>query len=377
MKLISVSILVCLIAVGIYFRVLQVAIFTAAAFLAPSRNDFSVPREAAASWAAVSYRRAGRPFRTSRTAVTYHPEYENFQVSQAVRCLEEAAALGVEFVRVDVRWGAVLPDGESPNETAFAWYRSFFETARECGLEPIIVLSSPPRSVRRIPKHELLDRWRVFVEQVVSRLGDLCNMYQVMNEPNNPVYSIFDSETLPEAVMSASRSIKSHVTGAKVLVNFLMDIPHWRSNAARLLSETGTSIDIVGVDHYPGTWAIGRNKGWASSIRMLSGIDTADPASPWYHREFAIVETGFSTNLPPVRGPAEQECFFLDLERNLQSFGHLGNRLLFVGFYELCDSNSHAILNPEAHFGLIEDDCTTRKPAFAIAQRISLRGIFK
>lgn len=378
MKLLALAILVPLVSVGVYYRVPQVAIFAVtAALYSPWQNNFSIPREAANSWASVTPQTVTRTTHLSGTAVTYHPEYHNFKAFQASRALEEAAALGVEFVRTDVRWSAVLPDGVTPNKTAFAWYRSFFETSRAYGLKPLIVLSSPPKTIRHLPKRELLNRWQLFVEQVVSHLGDLCITYQVINEPNNPVYSIFDSETLPEAVMTASHLIKSRVNGAKVLVNFLVDIPHWRRDAERLLSQTGTSIDIVGVDHYPGTWAIGPSNGWASGIRMLSGIDTTRPGTLWYGRKLAIVETGFSTNLSGLRGPDQQKYFFLDLKQTLRNHSPFRNRLLFVGFYELCDSDSHAFLNPEAHFGLLNDDCTTRKPAFAIAQLISLEEMSK
>lgn len=378
MKLLTLAILVTLVSVGVYYRVPQVAIFTVAAALHSTwQNDFSIPREAANSWASVTPHTVMRTTHLSGTAVTYHPEYHDFQAYQASRGLKEAEALGVEFVRTDVRWSAVLPDGVTPDKKAFAWYRSFFKTARAYGLNPLIVLSSPPESVRHLPKRELLNRWLLFVEQVVYNLGDLCVTFQVLNEPNNPVYSIFDSVTLPEAVTSASQLIKSRVPGAKVLVNFLIDIPHWRRDAERLLSQTGTSIDVVGIDHYPGTWALGPNKGWSSCMRTLAGIDTTIPGTLWYGRDLAIVETGFSTNLPGLRAPDQQKDFFLDLDQSLRNLGPLRNRILFVGFYELCDSDSHAFLNPEAHFGLLKDDCATRKPAFAIAQQISLGVAYK
>ena len=238
---------------------MQVSIFAAAAALrTPWQNDFSISREAADSWAGVTPQGTIRTGHPSGTAVTYHPEYHDFNASQH-QGLAEAAALGVEFVRADVRWCAVLPDGVTPDIKAFEWYRTFFKTARSYGLTPMIVLSSPPKSVRHLTQREILKRWQLFVEQVVSNLGDLSITYQVLNEPNNPIYSIFDSETLPTAVMSAARLIKSRVPGAKVLVNFLVDIPHWQRNAERLLSQTGSSIDVVGIDHYPGTWALRRN----------------------------------------------------------------------------------------------------------------------
>ena len=374
MKLCLLVFLVSLVSIGLYYRVLQVAFFAAAAFGTSSQHDFSISREAAESWTGVPSLGFDNTPHPTGIAVTYHPEYQDFNASKANHALAEAAALGAEFVRTDVRWSAVLPDGMTPDGKAFDWYRAYFKIACAYGLKPLIVLSSPPAAIRGLSKRELLNRWQLYVEQVVARLGDLCVTFQVFNEPNNPIYSIFDSATLPEAVMSASQLIKSRVPEAKVLVNFLADIPHWRRNAELLLYHTGTSIDVVGIDHYPGTWALGPNKSWASCMQTLSGIDTTIPGTVWYGRTLAIVETGFSTNIPRVRGQAQQKEFYLDLAQSLQTLGPLRNRLLLVGFYELCDSNSHAFLNPEAHFGLLMDDCATRKPAFSIAKQISLEG---
>ena len=101
--------------VHLYYRILQVAIFAIAAALhSPWHNDFSISREAADGWAGVTPKTVIRTTSLSGTAVTYHPEYHDFQASQARRGLEEAAALGgFEFLRADVRWSAVLPDGRA------------------------------------------------------------------------------------------------------------------------------------------------------------------------------------------------------------------------------------------------------------------------
>lgn len=373
MKLFLIIFLMLLVLIGFYYRVLQVALFALAAYHTSTHHNFSILPEAAESWTSVLPLNLKRKPRLTGTVVTFHPEYLNFNVSRVRHGFEEAAALNVEFVRTDVRWSAILPDGVTPDRNALNWYKSFFETARSYGLRPMIVLSSPPSSVRHLPKRELLNLWQLYIEQVVSDLGNLCNTFQILNEPNNPIYSVFDSSTLPKAVMIASQLIKNRVSGAKIIINYLADLPHWRRDAEHLLSQTGKSIDIVGIDHYPGTWAIGPNKGWASCMHTLSGIDTTTPGTVWYGRQLAIMETGFSTNIPWLRGATQQKDFYLDLDKNLRKIGPLRSRILFVGFYELCDSNSHAFLNPEAHFGLLMNDCATRKPAFAIAKQISLR----
>ena len=96
MKLLVLTILVSLLSVGLYYRVLQVAIFAVAAALhSPWQNDFSISREAADGWASVTPKTVIRTTHLSGTAVTYHPEYHDFHASQALRGLEEAAALGV------------------------------------------------------------------------------------------------------------------------------------------------------------------------------------------------------------------------------------------------------------------------------------------
>lgn len=349
-------------------------LFAAAAFISSSKHDFSISRAAVAGWASVPPPESHNSPHHTGTAITYHPEYQDFNASKAHQGLKEAAELGVEFVRTDVRWSAVFPDGITPNKYAFAWYRAFFKEVRACGLEPIIVLSSPPTSLRRLPAHEFLNRWRIYVEQVVTQLGDVCVMFQVLNEPNNPIYSIFDSATLPQAVALASHLIKGRVSGSQVLVNFIADLPNWQREAERLLIQTGTSIDVVGIDHYPGTWALSSNRSWLKCLKKLSSIDTTIQGSAWYGRKLAIMETGFATNVPWLRGLTQQKEFYLDLKQSLQNLGSLRNKILFVGFYELCDSDSNAFLNPEAHFGLLMDDCTTCKPACEVAKKISLEG---
>jgi hypothetical protein len=77
------------------------------------------------------------------------------------------------------------------------------------------------------------------------------------------------------------------------------------------------------------------------------------------------METGYSTNVPFVRGGKAQANYFQKLRR---SVGEL-RRLEFVGIYELTDENSDAKPDPEANFGLL-DSRLRRKEAFAEAQRL-------
>src|SRR3990172_9356369 len=62
------------------------------------------------------------------------------------------------------------------------------------------------------------------------------------------------------------------------------------------------SIDIVAIDHYPGTWCCGSNyRDWAA-------LDTLLGIARDYGKEMAIMETGFSSWTWP-NGQQDQERF--------------------------------------------------------------------
>jgi hypothetical protein len=47
---------------------------------------------------------------------------------------------------------------------------------------------------------------------------------------------------------------------------------------------------------------------------------------------------------------------------------------VLVGIHELTDSDTHAFLDPEAHFGLLTSETLNRKLGFEIVQQI-FRGL--
>jgi hypothetical protein len=84
------------------------------------------------------------------------------------------------------------------------------------------------------------------------------------------------------------------------------------------------------------------------------------------------METGYSTNVPRLRGDREQVVYYRSLAEPICSLNRQSNNSVsLVGFYELCDSDTNALLDPEAHFGLLQSVSLTHKPAFVEAQRIS------
>ena len=251
------------------FRVLQVGSFFVAAAAKKFLHPDPVPdfKTLSPEWQYLQLARHYPPSH-SRGVITYHPWYHQFRPSVAIRCLGEAAELGAGFIRLDIRWKDLFPDGQPVDEAAWNWYQSYLTMAREgCGLEPIVVLSNPPEAILHWSVERRLEAWTAYVDEVARRLGRSCNFYQIMNEPNNPVFRIFPAKSTPAAIIAAARVIRQHNPEAKTAINMLVDLPGWKSDLEKLIDDSGGSIDIVGLDYYPGTWAVSWD--WSSRAGIV------------------------------------------------------------------------------------------------------------
>lgn len=304
----------------------------------------------------------------STVAVTYHPWYESFRIERVKASLSQAADLGVGYLRTDVRWSDVFPDGAAVDEAAFEWYRAFFTYALGVhGLKPLIVLANPPKTFETLGPDRKHDSWRLYVAETVSRLGHLCDVYQVMNEPNNPVYRFFSSTEIGSAVAAAGEAIREQCPKSRLCVNVTVDWFGWKDTLKLLCMEAGEYIDILGLDHYPGTWAAWSDVNWKPVRDFLIEVAGSDSSSVWHGRQVALMETGYSTNLRLFRDEGNQTAYYRALGRFLASLPHQagGARLALVGLYELVDWDSGAFLDPEAHFGLLTSGTDgKRKEAF-------------
>ena len=300
--------------------------------------------------------------------VTYHPEYQAFNPVLVERTLAKATELNVGYLRTDVRWCCFMPDGVRVDPDALTWYRSFLGRAQEYGFRNLVVLSTPPGSVMRGPVSARMEAWLKFVENVVAELGQYCGFYQFMNEPNSPVYSFFPRSEAPRAVEAGAALIKARYPAADVAINICMDVWGWRGYLTGLLMESGSAVAVVGLDHYPGTWTIGRQNRWRDVYHIAECIKSAMPGSVWFKRRLAVMETGFATNTW-LRGEERQAQYFADLANVVTSLRQAYGMEPMIGIYELCDSDSCAFLDPEAHFGLLTSDLKAKR-AFSTVQNL-------
>jgi len=260
-----------------------------------------------------------------------------------------------------------MPDGKNVNELALAWYIAYFEAVRSgYGVKPMIVLSNPPRKSYEFTPNRLRVAWYTYVRNVVHRFGHLCESYQVLNEVNNPVYRIFPRDEVASVVSSTAEIIHGQIPTARVVVNILAGVFHWRRDAEVLLRQCAAAIDVFGLDYYPGTWALADSTDWSEIEDFIRSVNDSEREGFSRTCELAILETGYSSNIPFLRGPQQQANYFRDCKTlipRLETICRSG-KLAYVGIYELCDASSSAWLDPEAHFGLLHSRSLVRKAAF-------------
>jgi Glycosyl hydrolase family 53 len=358
------------------FRLPQVSAFMAAAGIRRLLNPYPSPdfKALLAEWLVL------RPVRTytpshSRGMITYHPWYHHFQPSMANRCLAEAAELGVGHIRIDIRWRDLLPDGRNVDEAAWSWYQSYLRAARDWyGLEPLIVLSNAPDVVLGLPVDSRLVAWIQYVNEVAHRVGTLCNVYQLLNEPNNPVYRIFPMKTTAAAVQSGADAIRRQSPDAKIAINLLAGLWGWETDLEKIIQDSGSAVDIVGLDYYPGTWTVSPRSDsatWDHFVDLIVGSRERSTSS-LYGKPLAIIETGYATNSGFGRDEEHQRRYFQTLHAAMERLDARTGRdgLLMIGIHELSDGDTNALFDPEARFGLLTSGTLRRKAGFDAARQI-------
>ena len=301
--------------------------------------------------------------------VSYRPEYNSLNPIAIERALAGAARLNAGWLRTDVRWVRVMPRGDRVDENALAWYGGFLRRVQSHGFQNLVILSTPPDDVMQYDIARRMDIWSRFVAACARELGPYCSGYQLMNEPNNPVFAFFDRRNVAEAIARGAEAIRSYQPHASISVNICMEIWAWRSYLENLLSGSGRSVDIVGLDHYPHTWTVGWQENWREVNKIGAAIKGASPDSIWFNRRIAIMETGFATNTW-LRGEREQSRYFEGLAKVANDLREAAGEVEFIGLHELCDWDSSALLDPEAHFGIMTSDLVP-KLAFSAVQRLA------
>ena len=138
---------------------------------------------------------------------------------------------------------------------------------------------------------------------------------------------------------------------------------YWLDNGAK------DSIDILAIDHYPGTWT------GFTDCRDWAALDDLISICNEYNKKGAIMETGFSTwaaedtpwyrFLAYVHTEDDQEIFINNalpiIYDKANSQNHNSeNKIVLAAWYTLSGSKPYEVWNIESNFGILHGDYTLK-----------------
>jgi hypothetical protein len=301
-----------------------------------------------------------------------HFEPSNLQVA-----FSEVLSLNGNGIRTDISWSDIEPEKGKLDSEKVEWYQHYLEEADKHGLATICNLYGMPgwaKALYRKNTDEFFERWSIYCQKVDTILGDSIEVVQVWNEHNNPLYSLVSYATIPTLINLARDRLNRK---RKIAVNVLVEMPLWETYTNYLLKKAQASIDIIGIDHYPGTYSLSRAKSWKPLKTLLNRVN--DPGDLWYGKVPAILETGFSTYIPAIKNFSRLQKWIQD---SFSAIGRINERyqnsLYILNWYKLFNDRDEGFLNVLGHFGILrmlrEDHKVIRKqPAYdALAKSLSL-----
>jgi beta-glucosidase len=123
-----------------------------------------------------------------------------------------AAALGVNTIRTSVAWEKIEPLEGQFSEEAIQHYRTEFTSMRKFGLRPMITLlhGTTPlwfQSHGGWLAPDSPQQFAAYVKFVVSRLGDLCDLWATLNEPMVLIGEGYFEGIIPPQIASPESAI--------------------------------------------------------------------------------------------------------------------------------------------------------------------------
>ncbi|HTL36222.1 MAG TPA: family 1 glycosylhydrolase [Kofleriaceae bacterium] len=288
------------------------------------------------------------------------------QISQD---LALAAQLGVRYVRTDIWWFSIEPTRGHYDQAALDFYRWYVEEADHHGLSIVAIVSGAPdwaRALYSSDRAAFVTAFGNYSEQVAKAVGDRVRIYQLWNEPNH-INDFPDGDTDVALFRAAKDGLARGATiPFRTAINVLVDghdgpFGHWEDDLRYYLDHGArSSIDIIAIDHYPGTWSVGD---WGGNI-----VDRLFALGSEQGKSVAIFEAGYATShcVLPLNTESGQVGWIHDQIPKMRSkiLAGTGAPFVLVNWFKLDDRNTGNCFDPEDNFGIVHTD-RTPKPAFA------------
>jgi hypothetical protein len=214
------------------------------------------------------------------------------KVRKLFNYIKESGAVGL---RTDVMWYDVEPSENCWDKRMMEIYNTYFAEAKAKGLDSILIFSNAPGwavSLHKASIESFYSRYKVYVEKVYQEIGIPNNIrfYQLWNEPNSTFHNkVYDPKTNYRLYTVAGEVLKKD-KNVKTMMNINADLGKWKQGINELLSKSKDYIDIIGIDHYPGTWKyitkVNLEKQWPELTYLIEQIN--DEKSDWYGKQGAI-----------------------------------------------------------------------------------------
>jgi beta-glucosidase len=139
-----------------------------------------------------------------RDGRTSRPSCEWYRAGRFVEDLDRARSLALNAHRLSLEWARLEPREGCWDAEALAYYRRVLAAVRERGMTPLVTLHhfTNPGWIARAGGWEsrsTVGRFARYARRAAQELGDLCDFWLTVNEPNVYAYSAYIDGTWPPA----------------------------------------------------------------------------------------------------------------------------------------------------------------------------------
>lgn len=298
-----------------------------------------------------------------------HGSEVGYDLEKADLAFDRVLDLGGTGVRTDVFWHEVEPQRDLWDADRIDFYQGYVTQSFARGLDPLIILSGAPSWAITLYTQDKAAFWveyEDYVRRVVSWVGPQVVRYQIWNEPNSVLDPIDQADDW-QLFARGGAILRERDPGAVLCVNAVVNWIGWEEAVTDWLAKAGEWIDVIGVDHYPGTWAVGSFTNWWPVDRLLERIQT--PGDPWYGKQGAVMETGYSSWAAVIADETVQKTWVQQALPVLRDKVKAGPVVLGA-FYQLIDVDT-AGWGQEVHFGILHSNFAPKPAYFELKKQIA------
>jgi len=284
---------------------------------------------------------------------TVHAAEVDYDLERAAQAFGAILDLGGTGVRTDIFWWDIEPDDGAWSQDRIDFYTDYVALAQSKGLQVMVIVSGAPGWATALYQSDAEAFWLRYDQYVTKALTPVAanlKHVQLWNEPNHVIDPIAAEDDWRLFTQGAAIARKL-APGVTTYANVMGNLAGWQDAVADWLAKADDAIDVIGFDHYPGTWACCSNTDWApldEFVTLLNG------------HPGAVIETGFSSWAAVVADQESQRDWInASLPVLRDRISAAGDAIVLAGYYQLIDVDTDGV-GQESHFGIMHTDLTPK-----------------